>query len=780
MRAPRGTPWSRRVGRRLAVALVAAGCAVGVAVPARATSRVSPLATARSAPSISSLSISSVNAGETTYLVIHGSRFALGATVSLGHGVRCQVQSVTASKLAVKLLVATWATVGAHTLTVTNPDGARALRRRALHVDYQAVLARWAVGQGAVGWSTSLVRPTFTSPPTVSISGTGVTVASTTIGGGHVLDLAFTVARRATTTWRTMTITQGLASWVAQNGVRVRPAPTVTSVTPLGQNTVSQGVKVLGANFEVCRNKEPTLSISGSGVTVDSVSSALGTVLYATLTVAPTAPFGPRDVTMTNCDSGGSATSRRAFSVLEAPQVTKVDSLAVGVTRTEALLGVNFTPTTTFSSSGGDVTIGHPRYVSPGRMVATITVSPSATVGPHDVTATDGGGAFSIATGVLSVDPLPTEASLAPGGVGANTAVTLVVHGTGFRRNAQLVVGTGAKADATLSIGATTWVSSSELEVAIRAPDGTALGTDTVTVENQDGGTAHTLQFHTNPGPKLGVASSTTTVGSVVATIAAPSGAPLGETYALRVCANAVMTKGCRSRASLTTGATIGGLAPGTLYWAVATAPAGLGFYAAASLVVGPRRATSRLGAPTLRSVRPSTTKKGQLTVVYAIPRTALPGQVYAATACRNRAMTTGCVTTAHVASGGQLSGLRPGAGYRVVVVAVGSPGYLAARSQVSRAVRATVQLAAPKVTKATLSHGVLVVRFTGAAGAPSSQRYTLQACANSAMSSRCVVRTGYRSGTGVAGLTAAAYYVRIVATASAGFLAAASSVVRT
>lgn len=767
--------------RTATAVLAAAGCLVAAcAVPAGATTGTTGLGTPRSTPAISSMSISKVNAGETTYATIFGARFAAGAQVSFGRGIKCAVQSVTATKVAVRLDVATTAATGARTLTVTNPNGGRATRRRALDVDFQAILTRWAVGQGAAGWTTSLVRPTFLTAPRLSISGTGITVDTATIGKGDTLDLALSVARHATATWRTLTISEGLASWIVENGVRVRAAPTVTSVTPLAQNTSNQGVRVQGANFEVCKDKEPTLSISGSGVTVDSVSAALGTVMYATLSVSASAPLGTRDVTVTNCDSGGTATSKQAFSVLGAPLVTKVASIALGVTRTEPVLGTNFTPTTTFSSSGSGITITHARYVSPKRMVVTIAVGASSSVGPHDLTAKDTGGAFSIATGVFTVDALPTETSLAPGGIGANTSVLLTVHGTGFRRRAELVLGVGATPDPSLSIGATTWVSSTELEAQITAPAGTTLRTDSVTVLNDDGGTAATLQFHTNPGPVLTFSSSLSKVGAVTASYTAPSGAPVGETYALRLCTNRAMSEGCRTRAAFKSGASAGALRAGTSYWALVTAPAGIGFFAAASLVVGPRRATSQLKAPSLRKVLPSATRKGGLLVTFYPSSNATRGQPYAATACTNRAMTTRCVTTRHLASGGQLTGLTPGAGYHVVVVALASSGYLAASSHVSGTVRATVQLGAPKVTRAALHGHVLSVAFTGARYAARSQSYTLTACANAALTKGCVVRQYYRSGKGVAGLTATAYYVRITAVASVGYLAAASSIVKT
>ncbi|HEV3327947.1 MAG TPA: hypothetical protein VGZ33_00980 [Acidimicrobiales bacterium] len=763
---------------RAGVVLVASFAVAAVVTPARAVG-ADPHATSSRAPSISSMSLSVVNQDEVTFATILGSRFAAGLKVSLGPGVECSVLSVTPTKIALRLGIARTATVGERELTVTNPDRSTAALRTAMRIDYEAILERWAIGQGAVGFATSLVRPTFATPPTVSVSGSGVTVDSATIGPAGTLDLRFTVGRHAESTWRTMTLTEGVSTWQVENGVRIRQAPTVTSVTPLGQSTTDQGVKIQGSNFEVCSGAEPELSISGTGVTVDSVSAALGTLMYAKLTVSPTAPLGLRDVTVTNCDSAGTATSVGAFAVLGPPKVTSVASLALGVSRAEAIVGTNFTPTTTFSVADPGVTIGGVDYVSPVRMRATITVSPTAAVGPHDVTATDEGGASTVASGAFTVDPLPTEGSIAPSGIGAGTTVVLTVNGTGFRRNAEVVLGEPPLPDPSLSLLHTIWVSPTELQVTVTAPLTTALRTDTVTVENLDGGTVATLRFQTDPGPVLALAPSSTKAGSVVATFTAPQGAPAGETYDLRICSSATLSTGCQARAGIQSGGSVAGLTAGTTYWAQLTAAAGAGFYAAVSDVVGPSLATSQLPAPRL-SVRPSATHRGAVVVTFLEPHHDLVTAGYEAIACANRHMTARCVRRPGVTSGSLLAGLTQGATYHVVVVALGSTGYLAASSKVSGAVRATVQLRAPTISRATLTRGVLAVTYRAAKGASRSQRYTLAACTNAAMTKGCVVRRDVRSGERVAGVGPGARYVRIIAAASSGFLAARSAVVRT
>jgi hypothetical protein len=733
----------------------------------------------RGAPSVRSMSLSVVNQGEVTYAVIDGARFAADPKVSLGPGVKCHVVSATSTRIAVRLTVATTATYGTRALTVTNPDRGAATLHGALHIEYEAILAKWAIGQGAVGFTTSLVRPDFVSPPSVSISGTGISVASASIGAGYTLELGFTVEQHAAATWRTMTLTQGLSTWQVENGVRIRHAPAVTSMTPLGQDTTDQGVKILGTNFEACTKVQPTVSISGTGVTVDSTSAALGTVMYAKLTVSPTAPIGPRDVTVTNCDSEGTATSANAFAVLAPPEVTSVDPLALGVTREELITGTNFTPTTAFSVPGGGVTIDHVDYLSMTRERATINVSPTATVGPNDVAARDGGGTPTLATGVFTVDPLPTEASVSPAGIGAGTTATLTVYGTGFRRKAVVTLGEPMLADPSLAQRGTTWVSPTELQVTVTAAQATGLGSDVVSVANDDGGAVATLGFTTDPAPVLAVDSSTTRPGSVVATYTAPTGAPKGETYELRLCASATLTTDCTTRAGFASGGAVTGLASGTAYWAQLTAPAASGFYTSTSEIVGPRRATSQLVAPKLLAVSPSASRAGAIAVRFARSPLDPELQAYVVTACRNRSMTMGCVTDRSATTRSQLTGLIEGATYHVRVLAVASSGYLAATSKESGAVHATIQLGAPTITRARRDGGALAVTFRPSKGASTAQRYTLWTCVNAAMTKGCSEHARYRSGEGLAGLGRLPRFARVVAAASNGRLGAASRVVR-
>jgi hypothetical protein len=268
------------------------------------------------APAIYSSGTRELDQGETTTETIVGTGFQSGATLIVGPSVTVVVTSVTPTQLVATLHASTKATVGPRTLTVRNPDNGTATQVRGLRIGYVPIFRKWAVGDGAVKWSTTMRRPMFLTLPTLAFSGAGVTVASEALNASGQLVVQFTIAPSAPATWRTMTITQGSSTWVVHHALKVRLAPTISSFPSLKQGTIYRTVVVKGANFEVCATRDPVVTVSGPGVTVDRASTAFSFLMYVTVSVAPTATVGPRDVTMTNCDSGGTATSVGVFTVI--------------------------------------------------------------------------------------------------------------------------------------------------------------------------------------------------------------------------------------------------------------------------------------------------------------------------------------------------------------------------------------------------------------------------------------------------------------------------------
>lgn len=735
-----------------------------------------PPAEAVGAASTTSVSVHVLNRDETLLASVSGSGYSAGTTVSLGPGVQVDVTSRSATRLVLRISVGRNAVVGPRSLSVTVPGSGTETLHGAVRVAYAPILARWAVGQGAAGWTTSLVRPAFGAPPRVSFSGSGVDVAAESLGAHGALELSLSVAEGSAASWRTMTLTEGVASWVVPRGLKVRAAPRVDSVTPLGAGETNVPVLVRGKGFENCGpTDEPTLAVGGSGVTVNRTSAALGTLLYANLTVAAGAAPGPRTVTLTNCDSGGVGIAPDGFTVLGAPTVSSAPPIAVGVTRTEVFRGTGFTPVTTLVASGAGVTLSDVAYVSATRMRATVAVQEGAAIGARDVTASDPGGMSTTADGVLAIDGLPTLASTSQGGLGANRATVTTLTGSGFQAGAAVEVLRGGVADREVKVSPARVESATSLEVLLAGSGGLTLGSDELVVVNPDGGQSGPVAFVTDPAPSLvSLHPSPTTAGSVDVDFDAPAGAPPDAAYSAKACTNAAMSTRCVSVAVAPGGAALGGLSPGVQYFVSIAAAASGTFYGSTSDASGVR-ATRQLGAPAISKVTPSTAAAGEVVVTFSGAAGAPASQRYEAVACRNKGMSVGCVSGA-VVSGHALAHLVAGATYLVEVRALASQGYLAATSSPSAGVLATLQLAAPVVTSAVWSSGQLDVRFTGPAVHPGDQRYSLLACANAAMTSGCVRIERVRSGELVAESRARPDVV-VVADASAGYLASRSAV---
>ncbi|HUD69351.1 MAG TPA: hypothetical protein VMQ40_03835, partial [Acidimicrobiales bacterium] len=279
---------------------------------------------------------------------------------------------------------------------------------------------------------------------------------------------------------------------------------------------------------------------------------------------------------------------------------------------------------------------------------------------------------------------------------------------------------------------------------------------------------------------------STTTPGAISVAFTGSSNAPSGEVYTATACANSGVGFGCVTQNNFSSGSQITGLTPGTTYYVTVTANAPSPLYLpATSAPAGPTLATTQLNPPGTPTLAYGTVP-GSVTVSFATPTPAAPGQIYTAAACTNAAMTSGCVSGA-VTPGGNLTGLAysaasPGSTYYVDVVANASSGYLAsASSGVSSSQAAVSQVNAPtnfSVVSSSTTAGAIAVTFTASAGPQLPSSYTATVCTNPAMTTSCIAQAINPGTTQVAGLTqGTTYYVQITANSpSAGYLPASTA----
>jgi hypothetical protein len=94
----------------------------------------------------------------------------------------------------------------------------------------------------------------------------------------------------------------------------VQSQPKITLVTPAErrQNVADDVLAVDGTGF----HPSAVMTISGTGVTLGPAAVVSGTRIEASLDVAPEAPAGPRDITVTNRSDGGTVTCAGCFRVV--------------------------------------------------------------------------------------------------------------------------------------------------------------------------------------------------------------------------------------------------------------------------------------------------------------------------------------------------------------------------------------------------------------------------------------------------------------------------------
>jgi hypothetical protein len=164
-------------------------------------------------------------------------------------------------------------------------------------------------------------------------------------------------------------------------------APTVSSLKPsaIGQGATKTKVTVTGTNFV----SGATVSVSGSGVTVKSVTFDSSTQLTVKLAVTAGAAPGLRDLTVT--EGSGSGTCTGCLTIDLGPTVTSILP-AAGVRGASNLpvqiIGSNFANGAKVKFDRG-ITVSSQTVVSSSEIDAVISISATAATGGYDVTVTN-------------------------------------------------------------------------------------------------------------------------------------------------------------------------------------------------------------------------------------------------------------------------------------------------------------------------------------------------------------------------------------------------------
>ncbi|HYL93048.1 MAG TPA: IPT/TIG domain-containing protein [Alphaproteobacteria bacterium] len=438
-------------------------------------------------PTVTSLNPNSAIQGATTSVTITGTAFQSGATCSFGAGITVNSCAfVSATQLTAGITIASAATTGTRTVTVTNPDTQVGSLTNGFTVNAPpppptvTSLNPAAAIQGATT-SVTITGTAFQSGATCSF-GAGITVNSCAFVSATQLTAGITVSATAATGTRTVTVTNPDAQVGSLvNGFTVNvppPPPTLTSLNPVsGIQGATVSVTITGTAFQ----SGATCNF-GAGITVNSCAFVSATQLTAGITIASAAATGPRTVTVTNPDTqAGSLTN--GFTVnAPAPAVTSLNpaSAIQGATTSVTITGTAFQSGATCSFGAG-ITVNSCAFVSATQLTAGITVASGAATGTRTVTVTNPDAQVgSLTNGFTVTAPPPTVTSVNPVSAIQGSTTSVTITGTAFQSGATCSFG------AAITVNSCAFVSATQLTAGITVASGATTGARTVTVTNPD------------------------------------------------------------------------------------------------------------------------------------------------------------------------------------------------------------------------------------------------------------------------------------------------------
>jgi hypothetical protein len=239
-------------------------------------------------------------------VTVTGSNFQSGATVAFsGTGITVNSTTfVSATQLTVNLSVATTATVGARSVTVSNPNAGTRTVANAFTViagPTATSISPNPRGQGFSG-TVTVTGTNFVTGATAAFSGVGITVNSTTFSSATQLSVNITIAAGAATGARNLTVTNtngGSATCTGCLTVTTQPLP--TSLNPANRAPVTSGTHTItGTGFQ----SGATVTVSGLLVGISNVTFVSSTQLTITVNALLGVVLGPRNITVTNPDGG--------------------------------------------------------------------------------------------------------------------------------------------------------------------------------------------------------------------------------------------------------------------------------------------------------------------------------------------------------------------------------------------------------------------------------------------------------------------------------------------
>jgi hypothetical protein len=217
--------------------------------------------------------------------------------------------------------------------------------------------------------------------------------------------------------------------------------------------------------------------VSGTGVTLASVSVINPTTISATATVTTSAAIGARNVSV------GTGVCTGCLTINPAPAVTAASPPAVaqGGSGQVTFTGTGLVTGATLKVTGPVTTVKATKLtvVNATTLTATIAVPVSAPVGAYTVTVTNPDGGKGVCKTCLSVLAAPTLTAISPPSAAHGSTTSVTLTGTGFATGVKVSGPSGVTFSTVVVVNATTITAS--MKVAATATPGTNLA---VTITN--------------------------------------------------------------------------------------------------------------------------------------------------------------------------------------------------------------------------------------------------------------------------------------------------------
>lgn len=461
-----------------------------------------------SSPTVTSTFNASEPQGSTHTGEILGTGFVSGATVTYsGTGVNVSgaVSFINSSTLGVVIVIDSGATLGARNVTVTNPDTGTGTGIGVFTVTFGGTnptvtaISPTGLGQGASN-SFDITGTGFVTGATVTLSGSGLTIESTTFNSATSMTIVAVADAGATVGARNVTVTNPDTGTGTGTGLlTIGVSPVLTDISPnnavIGTGSTAD-YTMTGTGFVT---GAVVALVSGTYVTVNSTTFVSSTELTVNITLAGGGLPAAYDLDVTNPDGGFFDGSEIFTVVASTPTVTGVSptSMAQGATGNVVITGTGFFDTPdprgdfgAFLDGNGiitGITQNSTTFNSSTSITINVTLAADATLLTTDVGMgnPDTGGAdlpdsFTITPLVISTPHVTsTSPSSRQQGATGNVAIT----GTGFVSGA-----TVAFSGSGITINTTTFGSSTLITVNVTLGGGATVGARNITVTNPDTG----------------------------------------------------------------------------------------------------------------------------------------------------------------------------------------------------------------------------------------------------------------------------------------------------